>query len=108
MDPDTKHAPGWIIALCGGVFVFAGLAIVLEGHALIVSLLGNSIVAAFAAIGAWIALFGEAGQFSGGLPLVSHDVNVSIARFVFALGALICALLLIPGLRHLARLMTED
>jgi hypothetical protein len=108
VDPDTKHAPAWVISLCGGVFVFAGLAIVLQGYPVIVSVLGNLIVASFAAIAAWVAFFGAAGEFSGGLPFVSSEINVSIARGVFAFGALICALILIPGIKHLRKLISEQ
>lgn len=102
------HAPRWVLVLCGGVFVAAGLAIFFKDRPLLVSLLGNLIVASFAVIAAWIAFAGPSGQFSGGIPLLPHELNVKIARSFFGMGALLCALILIPGIKQLRKLLTEE
>lgn len=104
-DPDKVHAPHWVIALAGAVFIFGGLAIGFRTNELLVSLLGNLIVASFAAVAAWVALDGSSDQFSGGIPFLPHEANVKIARVVFGGGAILCALMLIPGVRHLLRLV---
>lgn len=106
-DPEKVHAPDWVIGLAGAVFVFAGLAIGFRANELLVSVLGNLIVAAFAAVTAWVALDGSSDQFSGGIPFVPHATNVKIARAMFGGGAVLCALMLIPGIRHVLKLLTE-
>jgi hypothetical protein len=106
-DPGKVHAPDWVIGLAGAVFVLAGLAIGFRTNELLVSVLGNLIVASFAAVAAWVALDGSSDQFSGGIPFVPHATNVKIARVMFGGGAVLCALMLIPGVRHVLKLLTE-
>ena len=105
-DPDKVHAPDWVIVLAGAVFIFAGLAIGFRTHELLVSVLGNLIVVSFAVVAAWVALAGSSDQFSGGIPFLPHAVNVKIARFMFGGGAILCALMLIPGIRHVLKLLS--
>ena len=107
-DEDKIHAPDWVLLLAGGVFILGGLALLLQNRPLIVSLLGNLIVVSFAAIAAWVAMSGPSEQFSGGVPFLPHEFNVKIARIVFACVALLCALMLIPGLKHLLKHISED
>lgn len=102
-DESKIHAPGWIIALCGGVFVLGGLALLLRSHKILVSVLGNCMVLIFGIVAGWIALFGQAEQFSGGIPLLSNESNVSVARALFFCVAIMCALILTAGLRYLVR-----
>jgi hypothetical protein len=100
------HGPLWIALLAGGMFFFAGVAVLLQaiGKANATGelpagaplwlraaqyLLGVAMFAGFAIIGSWIALAGEAGQFSGGLPFLGA-LNISLARIAFGFGALIC------------------
>ena len=108
VDEASVHAPDWVILLAGGVFVSAGLAILLRDYPLVVALLGNSIVLSFAVIAAWIAIAGSAEQFSSNLPFLPHDVSVKIARGVFGFSAAVCALILIPGLKQLSRLAADS
>jgi len=107
VDDASVHAPDWIILLAGGVFLCAGLAILLRDYPLVVAVLGNSIVLSFAVIAAWVAIAGSAEQFSSNIPFLPHDLSVKIARGVFGFSAIVCALILIPGLRELARLTAE-
>jgi hypothetical protein len=104
-EPGSVHAPVWILSLAGGVFALAGLALVFRSHEIFVCVLGNLIILCFAGIGAWVSLFGPAAHFSGGVPFVSPEANVTIARVAFGCGALLCALILIPGLHQLQRLI---
>lgn len=108
VDEGSIHAPRWVLVLCGGVFAAAGLAIFFQGRPLLVCLLGNIIVVSFAVIAAWIATAGPSSQFSGGIPLLPHELNVKIARGFFGVGALLCALILIPGIKQLLKLLTEE
>jgi len=106
-DESKFHAPDWVIMLAGGVFVLGGLAILFQSRQLVVTLLGNLIVISFAVVTAWIALHGESEQFSSNLVLLSHDTNVKIARVVFGACSVMCALILIPGVRHLVALIRQ-
>ncbi len=105
VEPEKVHAPAWLIGLAGAVFIFGGLAIGFRTNELLVSLFGNLIVASFAAVAAWVALDGSSDQFSGGIPFLPNEVNVKIARVVFGSGSILCALMLIPGVRHLLKLL---
>ncbi|NNC63152.1 MAG: hypothetical protein HKN84_00070 [Gammaproteobacteria bacterium] len=107
-DPEKIHAPDWILILAGGVFIFGGLAVGFRTNELLVSVLGNLIVASFAAVAAWVALDGSSDQFSGGIPFVPHATNVKIARVMFGGGAVLCTLMLIPGIRHVLKLLRQS
>jgi len=77
-DDSGFHAPRWLVALVGVMFVLAGLMI-MRGPAadgnppndLAQSLLGALILSAFAAIAGWLLLFTSPGEWqsSGSLPL---------------------------------------
>ncbi len=70
-------------------------------------LFGVVLFAAFAMLGSWVAIGGDARYFSGGIPFLGGALNVSIARIAFGLGALICWLATIgfavSGARKLLR-----
>jgi hypothetical protein len=118
--PRNLHAPLWVVVLAGLVFFLGGLAVVLQGmgranasgelpsdapHWIRVAqyLIGVTIFASFALIGSWIAIGGEARQFSSNVPFV----GVSIARIMFGIGAAICWLatagFAVSGARKLLR-----
>ncbi len=90
IDESTVHAPMWVIGLCGLVFSLAGIMILLGEKSPINNFLGGLLVLSFALIGGWIALFGDSAQFSGGTPLLSDSINVTIARILFGSGSLMC------------------
>jgi hypothetical protein len=100
------HAPLWIVLLIGLVVLLAGVAMLIQraGHAndsgdlppgaprwmrVASYLIGVTLFAGFALIGSWVALAGDASQFSGGIPFVGHTFNVSLARIMFGFGAVL-------------------
>lgn len=107
-DESKVHAPDWVILVSGGLFVFGGLAMVFRTHQLAVAVLGNLMVVSFASVAAWIAVLGPAEHFSGGIPFVSAALNVKLARIIFGACAIMCLLMLIPGLKHLVKLSRSD
>ena len=89
--PSTSlHAPMWVLALCGGIFVVTGSMIVLGNQSRANDLLAGIICLLFGTVGAWIALLGPAEGISGGLPFLSGATNSAIGRWVFGIGALMC------------------
>lgn len=84
------HAPMWVIALSGIVFLIAGCMILLANRSRANDVLACIVCLLFGVVGMWVALFGASESFSVGMPLLSHDANVKIARGVFGSGAIIC------------------
>lgn len=106
--PRNLHAPLWVVALIGAAFMLAGITAVLQGigganaagelpaeapRALRVAqyVFGVALFASFAALGAWVAFFGDARHFAGGLPLLAHGANVMLARVLFGVCAVATA-----------------
>ncbi len=104
--PRNLHAPLWVVALAGLVFLLGGVAVLVNHLAganengdfpagaprwaeVARYLIGVVLFASFALIGSFIALAGDSRQFSGGVPFLA-GLNVSIARIMFGFGALIC------------------
>lgn len=101
--PRNLHAPLWIVVFCGIPFFLGGLAVFLQGigkandngelpaqapHWMRVAqyLIGVAVFGSFAIVGSWVALAGEAGQFSGP---VGGSIGVAIARAMFGIGAIV-------------------
>lgn len=103
VDPSAVHAPRWVLGACGAVFALAGLAVLAPPGSAVGSAAAGVTVLAFGLIGGWVALFGSAEHFSGGLPFVPDAVNVAVARGLFGLGAVLCLALFVWGTRRLAR-----
>lgn len=88
---DTRaHAPMWIIALSGTVFLIAGFMILSASQSYVNDLLAAVVCLSFGSVGLWVAFFGPSESFSGGIPFLSRDTSVQIARWVFGCGASIC------------------
>lgn len=98
MDEAGLNAPRWVLGLCGFVFALAGVLIFIGDRSKWNHLLAAILVFAMGSIGAWVALFGDAANFSGGISLLSEGTNISLARIVFGFGALVCFLICIYGL----------
>jgi hypothetical protein len=86
----SLHAPPWVVALSGAVFLIGGCMILLTNHTWANDLLAALLCLPFGIIAAWAALFGASDAFSGGLPFLSHEANVVLGRWVFGVGAIIC------------------
>ena len=84
------QAPDSIIALCGVVFIIAGCMAYLGTRSRVNDLLAAILCLIFGIVGAWVSLFSSSDGFSGGIPFVSNDSNVAIARVVFGAGSLMC------------------
>ena len=95
---DNLHGPLWLATLIGFIVLLAGAACFIQGIGRANAsaelpadapfwmraaqyLVGVALFAAFAALGTWVAFAGDPRHFSGG---------VSLARFMFGFGALIC------------------
>lgn len=72
------------------MFVVAGVMIFLRNYSRALDLLAAIILASFTSIGGWIAFHASPEGFSGGIPFLPNDMNISLARVMFGLGALLC------------------
>ncbi len=88
MSGSKVHAPMWIIGLAGVLFTSAGVVVIAPSQA-IVRIAAGILVVGLSAIFAWVALFGEAQYFSGGLSIFSNATEVMIARVLFGLVAIL-------------------
>ena len=86
----SNDTPLWIIGLVGVMFVIAGVMIFLRNHSRALDLFAAVILASFTLVGAWITFYANSEGFSGGIPFLPNDMNVSLARVMFGLGALLC------------------
>lgn len=89
VDESRVHAPMWVMALSGIVFVICGCMILLGRDSRLNNLFAALMTLSFAAIGVWVSLFSPPEGFSGGIPLLSNETNVMIARWVFGCGAIV-------------------
>ena len=97
------HAPMWVIALCGIVFVLCGCMILLAQHTRLNNLFACIVLLSFAAIGIWVLLFSPSEGFAGGIFFLSNEANIKIARWVFGCGAVFVLILFAYAVRQLFR-----
>lgn len=90
VDEADVYAPMWVVAISGIVFLIAGCMIFLGNHSWANDLLAGVLCLLFGIVGIWVSLFSPSEGFSGGVPLLSKAANVTLARWVFGSGALIC------------------
>lgn len=89
VDEADVYAPIWVVAISGMVFLIGGCMIFLGDHSWANDLLAGVLCLLFGVVGVWVALFACSEGFSGGIPLLSDAVNVTLGRWVFGGGALI-------------------
>jgi len=89
VDPKTVHAPNWILGLLGLLFVGGGLATIARPQSGLASWSAGTVVIAITVVFAWVSLYGPGEQFSGDLPFLSREINVTIARILFGCVALL-------------------
>lgn len=82
MSGSQMNAPRWVIGLCGLFFLSGGVIVIAPTHK-IARLAAGVAVMGITVLCAWVALFGDARYFSGGLSLFSRDTEVLIARTLF-------------------------
>lgn len=86
----ANDTPVWVLGLAGIMFVIAGLMIFLRNYSRALDLLAALILASFTLIAAWITFHASSEGFSGGIPFLPYEFNVSLGRVMFGLGALLC------------------
>lgn len=86
-ERSPQDAPPLVIALAGIVFLSGGVMLALGQQSRITAYLAVVILLAFAGVAAWAAFFAAPEGFSGGLPFVPRELNVSLGRVVFAIAA---------------------
>lgn len=89
VDEAKLMAPMWVVAMSGIVFVIAGGMILSGNHSWANDLLAGILCLLFGIMGAWVSLFSASEGFSGGVPLLPHESNVTLGRWMFGIGALI-------------------
>lgn len=87
VDPDTVHAPYWVILLCGLVFMSGGLAAVIGDKHPLNRILAATISLGLAASFAWVTFYGDSAHMSGGVWFLPKSVNDILGRILFGLGA---------------------
>ena len=90
VDPEKIVAPMWVVASSGVVFLIGGCMILLADHSRANDMLAGILCLLFAITGAWVSLFGPGEAMSGGLWFLSADANVTLGRWIFGSGALMC------------------
>ena len=88
MSGSQMNAPRWVIGLCGLFFASGGLIVIAPTHKMARLAAGIAVVG-ITVICTWIALFGDARYFSGGLSIFSRDAEVLIARALFGAVAIL-------------------
>jgi hypothetical protein len=86
----ANDTPMWVVGLIGVMFVIAGVMIFLRNHSRALDFFAAIVLASFTLIFGWITFFASPEGFSGGIPFLPNDINVSFARIMFGLGALMC------------------
>ncbi len=86
----ANDTPAWVLGLAGMTFVIAGIMIFLRNYSRALDLFAAVVLASFTLITGWIAFYASSAGFSGGIPFLPSDMNVSLGRVMFGLGALLC------------------
>ena len=86
----ANDTPMWVVGMIGVMFVIAGIMIFLRNHSRALDFFAAIILASFTLICGWITFFASPEGFSGGIPFLPRDMNVSFARIMFGLGTLMC------------------
>ncbi len=90
VDEARVMAPMWVVAMAGIMFVIAGAMILIGDHSWANDLLAGVLCLLFGIMGTWVSLFSPSEGFSGGVPLLAGESNVTLGRWMFGIGALMC------------------
>ncbi len=88
VDESSFHAPRWVVFLAGTASALAGLLLFIGKNSRVSYLLVGLLLLSMGASATWISLFGSIEGFSGGIPLLSREANVVIARVLAGFGAI--------------------
>ena len=88
MSGSPIHAPRWVIGVAGVLFASCSVVLVAPAHGS-ARVAAGGIVVGLSAMCAWVALFGEAQHFSGGMSMVPRATEVLMARVVFGMVAIL-------------------
>jgi len=80
----------WVVAMAGLMFVIGGAMILIGEHSWANDLLAGILGLLFGIVFTWVSLFSPGEGFSGGVPLLSGESNVTLGRWMFGIGALMC------------------
>jgi hypothetical protein len=80
-----------------------GATLLVDRNSKLNTLCASLLLLLMGVIGAWVALLGPAAGFSGGIPFLPHAYNVTLARWVFGLGALVPFMISIYAIRTLLK-----
>ena len=86
----ANNTPVWVVGIIEKKNVIAGVMIFLRNYSRALDLFAAIILASFTLIAGWITFHASSEGFSGGIPFLPNDMNVSLARVMFGLGALLC------------------
>lgn len=91
-SPDEKfHVPRWVVFVCGLIFVAPAAAqLIFRQHPRAARYMIAFMLLCFGLVGGACGLLGDDESISGGLPFVSHETNVLLARCAFTFGGLLC------------------
>jgi hypothetical protein len=104
--PKRQPTPGWIVVLAGGLFLVAGLVMLIQGAAggaprgdlpstsprwvrAVQAALGVAMFASFALIASWVAFGPGPRSFSTNIPFLSGAAAEIAGRCAFGLGAVV-------------------
>ncbi len=107
VDDEDLHAPNAILILCAIVFLAGGVVVAFPADKRLKMSMVVLILISFMITGSWAALFGEDRHISGGIPFVSRETNVLLARIGFGAGALMVFGILLLALKDLIRAFAD-
>jgi hypothetical protein len=121
--PGAQHAPGWIVVVAGLAFLCGGIGVMVQGFGradehgtlppdtprwvtALQHLVALAIVFCLATVGTWVALFGEADQFTMSTSLTGQTrPPPTVARVAFGIGAGITWLFFVALVKRCMRVL---
>ncbi len=106
-DPSSIHAPRWVLAAVGGVFMIAGMMVAIQGgfgpegmeskfYLWLQFFFGMSLMCLFSSVSLWVGFGPGEREFTSRASLgpvsVSGSGNVSMGRIMFGAGGIIMVL----------------
>lgn len=101
MDETKLHCPKAVFFVVGLMFFAGGLAMLLKHNHYAKLVCVVLILGAFTVVSGWCGLFGDEAQIntSAGIPFLTREQNIRVARVFFTGGSVICFLMLIWTVR---------